>query len=87
MELLAASSTEYIPLPMDEDEGRTAGYRHPRAVALSASDKWRLVKPMISKYMAPLCKPLFVCLRKIHSRLHYAKFVCIWSVNTLTVRL
>ena len=25
-------------------------------VSLSASDKWRLVKPLLSKYMLPLCE-------------------------------
>ena len=56
VELLVASSTEYAPLPTDDGEGETTKYRHPRTVALSASDKWRLVKPMIPKYMAPLCE-------------------------------
>lgn len=27
-----------------------------REVALSLDDKWRLVKPLLSKYMLPLCK-------------------------------
>ncbi|KAF9647783.1 batten's disease protein Cln3 [Thelephora ganbajun] len=60
VELIAASSTEYIPLPTDEDEGGATGYRHSRIIALSASDKWRMVKPMIPKYMLPLfCVYLF----------------------------
>ena len=56
-EPLMVSSTEYTPLPTGEGEGVAAGYRHPRIAALSASDKWRLVKPMIPKYMLPLCEP------------------------------
>ena len=55
-----SSSTEYTPIPTDE--GEAVGYSHPRAVALSASDKWRLVKPMIPKYMLPLCEYPFACL-------------------------
>ena len=54
------SSTEYAALPTDEGEGEAARYRHSRIVALSAGDKWRLVKPMIPKYMLPLCKHPFL---------------------------
>ena len=54
---------EYTPLPTDEDESTTNGYHHSRTVALSASDKWQLVKPMIPKYMLPLCEWLFARLR------------------------
>jgi len=50
-----ASSTEYTPLPTDEGGGETLRFRS-RVVALSVSDKWRLVKPMIPKYMLPLCE-------------------------------
>lgn len=58
-ELLVASSTEYTPLPTDENESTTVEYRRSRrTVALSAGDKWRLVKPMIPKYMLPLCEYL-----------------------------
>jgi len=54
------SSTEYAPIPTDEGEGGTARYGRSRTVALTASDKWRLVKPMIPKYMLPLfCVYLF----------------------------
>ena len=51
-----ASSTEYTPLPTSEDENGTTVSGPSRIVALSASDKWRLVKPMIPKYMLPLCE-------------------------------
>ena len=59
-ELLVASPVGYTPLPMDEYEDTTNGYRRSRIVALSASDKWQLVKPMIPKYMLPLCEWPFV---------------------------
>jgi len=55
-----ASSTEYTTLPTDEGEGGTPEYPRSRIVALSASDKWRLVKPLLPKYMLPLfCVYLF----------------------------
>lgn len=58
-----ASSTEYTPLPTDEGEGGTPEYLRARIVALSASDKWRLVKPLIPKYMFPLCECPTLCIR------------------------
>ena len=79
------SSSEYTRLPTDEDEDRTTEFRHPRAVALSASDKWRLVKPMIPKYMLPLCEylPVLLQTRLLDSRLHPVKFASIWLVGIL----
>ena len=59
-EHLVASSAEYAPLPTDEDGDATNEHRRPRDVALSVSDKWRLVKPMIPRYMIPLCECLLV---------------------------
>jgi hypothetical protein len=60
-----ASPMEYASLPVDEGEGGTPERPHPRSriVALSASDKWRLVKPIIPKYMLPLCKCPTLCIR------------------------
>ena len=52
------SSAEYTPLPTGEGETTECG--HSRVVALSAGDKWRLVKPMIPKYMLPLCEYPFM---------------------------
>ena len=79
-ELPSTPSAEYTPLPTDEDEGTTDGYRHSRIVALSASDKWRLVKPMIPKYMLPLCEWLFARLRtnSLTLALHQA---CVYLVS------
>ena len=80
-ELLVASSMEYARLPTDEGEGGTTGYRRSQTVALSASDKWRLVKPMIPTYMIPLCKYPF-----IRSRTYLLTFtsrqVCVYLVGT-----
>ena len=44
----------YTPLPADEGDAEM-----PKAsVALSFEDKWELVKPLLLKYMLPLCKSL-----------------------------
>ena len=58
-----ASSAEYTPLPVDEDKGTTNEYPRSRVVTLAASDRRRLVKSMILKYMLPLCEWLLVRLR------------------------
>ena len=79
-ELLAASSTGYTSLPTDEDEGQATGHRQSRVVALSASDKWQLVKPMISKYMLPLCEFSFVPLR-VDSLILEPRQVCVYLVG------
>lgn len=44
--------TEYISLPTEEDEPMIPK----SSVALSAEDKWYLVKPLLLKYMVPLCE-------------------------------
>ncbi|KAI0353972.1 batten's disease protein Cln3 [Trametes cingulata] len=60
----AAMTTSYAPLPRGEDEDDVpvtepeAAVKAP--VALSMEDKWRLAKPMLTKYMLPLfCVYLF----------------------------
>ena len=59
------SPGSYTPLPeedpeipaMEVTEGDTLLGQPPKVpVFLTAGDKWRLVKPMILKYMLPLCK-------------------------------
>ena len=57
----APSTSEYAPIPTDEgdDDGQNGRYRtqiEKSAVALSVPDKWRLVKPLLLRYMFPLCK-------------------------------
>jgi len=79
------SSTEYTPLPTDE--GEAAGCGHPRKVALSASDKWRLVKPMIPKYMLPLCESRPSVHEQTCLRLRCVKFAYIWLVDILETPL
>ena len=55
----------YTPLPEEDPEISAAevaegdtllGHPPKVPVFLTARDKWRLVKPMIFKYMLPLCK-------------------------------
>jgi battenin len=54
------SALPYAPLPTTEDENSEEEESMPdglkRLVALSASDKWHLVKPLLPKYMLPLCE-------------------------------
>jgi battenin len=61
-----SSSASYTLVPADDleteiDDELSAQddveSRQPKVtVSLSAADKWRLVKPMLLKYMLPLCK-------------------------------
>ncbi|KAJ7777956.1 batten's disease protein Cln3 [Mycena maculata] len=59
---LPSANMPYTPLPtadddmLGEEEGSSpAGPKH--SVSLSARDKWRLVRPLLVRYMLPLCKP------------------------------
>ena len=59
--LLSPPAGEYTPIATVEDEllGEEEGTLSPgpkRGVALSLADKWRLVKPLLGKYMLPLCE-------------------------------
>ncbi|KAI0375973.1 batten's disease protein Cln3 [Pilatotrama ljubarskyi] len=60
----AAMTTSYAPLPRGEDE-EDVPITEPEAtvkapIALSMEDKWRLAKPMLTRYMLPLfCVYLF----------------------------
>ncbi|KAI0628073.1 batten's disease protein Cln3 [Trametes polyzona] len=60
----AALSASYLPLPRGEEEDAVPVTEAEAAVkapiALSLSDKWRLAKPMLTRYMLPLfCVYLF----------------------------
>lgn len=64
------SPGSYTPLPEEDPdisavevtEGDTLLGQPPKIpVFLNARDKWRLVKPMIFKYMLPLCKCSLCC--------------------------
>lgn len=57
------TSNEYAPLPVSEDvdmadEGLITSTGLEKAVALSVADKWTLAKPLLAKYMLPLCESL-----------------------------
>ena len=56
----AVTTLPYTPLAAaDDEEGEEEGVlpSGPKpGVSLSPSDKWRLVKPMLAKYMLPLCE-------------------------------
>ena len=45
-----------MPLATAEDEEESSLPLEPKGVTLSASDKWCLVKPLLMRYMLPLCK-------------------------------
>lgn len=53
----AVPSSEYTQLPVsEEDAGEAVVETAPlKTNTLTMSDKWQLVKPMLPRYMAPLC--------------------------------
>jgi hypothetical protein len=42
-------------LMIDDSNGKIASAFKKVSVTLSANDKWRLVKPLLGRYMLPLC--------------------------------
>ena len=62
----SSSTVPYTPLSSPQDEEHSHVFNDPtteefgikRNVALSVADKWKLAKPLIAKYMLPLCKCL-----------------------------
>ena len=57
----APPTTPYTPLPTSDDPEEDGLVMEPkRSVALSARDKWVLVKPLMVVYMLPLCKSVTV---------------------------
>ena len=56
----APSTVPYTAIPtedIDDDDSSVGRKRIEKVtVALSARDKWRLVRPLLPKYMVPLCK-------------------------------
>ena len=75
-DLSVTLTTEYTPLTQDvdteDDETVVDGRRDLRPlvgsaekpnVSLSPQDKWRLVKPLLLKYMVPLCESIHVISR------------------------
>lgn len=58
IEDFASSRSEYTQLPVSEDDAGVA-VAEPAPLttkALSIGDKWQLLKPMLPRYMMPLCK-------------------------------
>jgi hypothetical protein len=64
----ASSRSEYTQLPLSEENAgvAVAGPVPLTTKALSIGDKWQLLKPMIPRYMMPLCKHSVIpmCLAK-----------------------
>ena len=59
----AVASSEYTQLPVsEEDAGEAVVETAPlKTKTLSMSDKWQLLKPMLPRYMAPLCMCPYFC--------------------------
>lgn len=59
--LEAAPEAGYAPIPSGPPLDTSVTFTHSlnqKASALSAADKWRLVKPLIPRYMVPLCEQI-----------------------------
>jgi battenin len=58
IEDFASSRSEYTQLPVSEEDAGVAVVEPIplKTKALSIWDKWQLLKPMIPRYMMPLCK-------------------------------
>lgn len=62
----ATSATPYSALPTDEASEPVAdAYMSKVAGGLSLHEKWRLVKPLLPRYMLPLCAYLSFLPQKI----------------------
>jgi len=60
---------------IDEDvsaqDGTEISVESKVTVGLSAADKWRLVRPMLLKYMLPLCEHLRQCIISIRLTIYH----------------
>lgn len=56
----ATMSASYVPLARSEDEDDVSATEPDAStkgpMSLTLQDKWRLAKPMLTKYMLPLCE-------------------------------
>jgi len=77
------SALPYTPIALDEDKDKEEGTHAlgpKRGVSLNANDKWRLVRPLLLKYMLPLCRHLFfLVLHNCRSMDVY--LVCVYLVS------
>ena len=68
------TSLPYTPLAAEDEAGEEEGSLPSgpkRGVSLSASDKWRIVQPLLMRYMLPLCKfPLGITENQLTNILH-----------------
>ena len=49
-------TSEYTRLPVSEEDEAVADSAPLKTKALSIGEKWVLLKPLLPRYMAPLCK-------------------------------
>ncbi len=61
----APSTSEYTQLPVSEEDAAVAVVESAllKTKALSIGDKWQLLKPLIPRYMVPLCESSFGFIR------------------------
>ena len=53
----APTASEYTQLPVSEEDAEAVAETAPlKTKALSFKEKWELLKPMLPRYMLPLCK-------------------------------
>lgn len=76
-------SLPYTPLAAAVDEeGEEEGafsYGPRKNVSLSLSDKWKIVRPLLPKYMLPLCKSMFTPDDR-STNTHHVNSVCVYTV-------
>lgn len=46
----------YTPIGLTEEEGEEDNPAPPKSGSLTLADKWGLVRPLLVRYMLPLCK-------------------------------
>ena len=89
--------------PLDDQDAplNSSAYKSAQTVSLSLQDKWRLVRPLLLRYMLPLCKSRVLSIPYSDSLLHlslrlYSEFlsgfcivvplIALPSLNTLSTR-
>lgn len=88
--LQPSSYASYVPIPADDletgvdDDVSTQediNIEPKVTVGLSAADKWRLVKPMLLKYMFPLCEHTSITTPHFHTS-NGLPPVCVYTVSS-----
>ena len=78
---MVVPTADPLETPGEEIEPELANVKAPRVKisSLTAEDKWRLLRPLIGKYMLPLCElPLRL---ECHPVLTSHRLVCVYTVS------